>query len=358
LGELLIDVRVDLGDFHLSVDETIALRGITAVFGPSGAGKTTLLRVIAGLEPQARGRIVLDGEVWQSGARRVPTHKRRVGFVFQDSRLFSHLDVGGNLRFAIRHGRHGGSIGIDDVVDALDLAPLLTRRPASLSGGERQRVAIGRALLTHPRLLLMDEPLSSLDVHRKSEILRYVEQLPSTFGLPVLYVTHGVDEVSFLAGDMLLLGGGAVAGRGPVEHVLEDTTSWSATGRADAGVVLRARVEAHRDGLTELDVGGQRLRVPQIDAAPESSVRLRIKARDVVLATERPRHLSIRNTLAARIARIDTDETIYVEVLLDLGAQHLRARITRDALADLQLTEGQNVFALVKSVVFDDPFLR
>lgn len=355
---LLLDVSLNRGDQTLAVSETIPLGGITAIFGPSGAGKTTLLRIICGLEPQAEGRVALDDDVWQDARRRLPTHRRRVGFVFQDSRLFGYLDVAGNLRFPLRHRRHDGPIRFADVVAALDLQPLLNRRAGQLSGGERQRVAIGRALLTNPQLLLMDEPLSSLDAERKREILRYVEQLPSRFGLPVLYVTHSVEEVGFLADSVLLLGDGKVIARGKVEEVLEDIRSWSLTGRADAGSVLRAVVEGHREGLTALAVDGQRLRVPQLDTAPGTGTRLRIKARDVVIATERPRHLSIRNVLAARIMHIDVDETIYVEVLLEIGGQRLRARITREALDELQLTVGQDVFALIKSVALDDPFSR
>lgn len=358
MTSLVLDVSIDRGAYRLTVTETIPLTGITAVFGPSGAGKTTLLRIISGLETGAEGRVALDDEVWQDVTHRLPAYRRRIGFVFQDNRLFDHLDVAGNLRFAVRHCRHRGPIELPDVVAALDLKPLLEKRPAQLSGGEQQRVAIGRALLTNPRLLLMDEPLSSLDAQRKREILRYVEQLPVRFALPVLYVTHSVDEVGFLADRVLLLGAGSVVAHGKVEDVLEDIRSWALTGRSDAGSVLKAVVDSHRDGLTELAVDGQRLRVPQIDAAPGTSTRLRVRARDVVIATEPASHLSIRNTLAGEVARIDLDETIYVEVLLRVGGQHLRARITKDALRDLELAEGQRVYALIKSVAFDDMLLH
>jgi molybdate transport system ATP-binding protein len=358
VSTLALDVSLRRGAQALVVSEAIPLGGITAIFGPSGAGKTTLLRIICGLEPQAEGRVALDDEVWQDARRRLPTHRRRVGFVFQDSRLFAHLDVAGNLRFALRHRRHDGPITLSDVVAALDLQPLLQRRAGQLSGGERQRVAIGRALLTNPRLLLMDEPLSSLDAQRKREVLRYVEQLPSRFDLPVLYVTHSIDEVGFLADRVLLIGNGKALAHGNVEDVLEDIRSWALTGRAEGGSMLRAVVEEHRGGLTTVAVDGQHLRVPQLDAAPGTGTRLRIKARDVVIAMERPQRLSIRNVLAGRVMRIDVDETIYVEVLLDVGGQHLRARITRDALEELRLKTGQTVFALIKSAVLDDPFLR
>jgi molybdate transport system ATP-binding protein len=211
MGKLSLDVTLARAGFELAVKHEIALGGITAVYGPSASGKTTLLRVIAGLEEDARGLVAFDDTVWQRGDQRVPAHKRGVGYVFQDGRLFAHLTADG----APARTDFGA------VVSELDLAALLPRRPASLSGGEQQRVAIGRALLTSPRLLLMDEPLSSLDVGRKREIVPLIERLPRTFGVPVLYVTHNVDEVARLAADMLLLKAGRIVASGRVADVLE-----------------------------------------------------------------------------------------------------------------------------------------
>lgn len=340
--------------FRLELSETIRLDGITAVFGPSGSGKTTLLRAIAGLERHARGRVACADSVWQDEHLFVPAHARRIGYVFQDGRLFPHLDVRGNLHFALRHRSRIGHIAYDDVVAALDLGELLERAPTSLSGGEQQRVAIGRALLCDPRLLLMDEPVSSLDAARRLEIVRYVERLPAQFGLPVVYVTHSVDEAVRLADDMLLLANGRVVARGPAKDLVERIDLWRHTGRLDAGSLLDTRVVAHEEGMTRLALDGETLRVPEIDAEPGSTVKLKINARDVVLATVRPKHLSIRNVIAAEIEAIAVDRSIYAELLLRVGGQGLRARITRHALRELGLAEGQTVFALIKSVAFDE----
>jgi molybdate transport system ATP-binding protein len=356
---LALDVTLERAGFQLSVRRELALAGITALFGPSGSGKTTLLRVIAGLEDHARGTVAFEGEPWQDARTRVPAHERRVGYVFQDGRLFGHLDVEGNLRFALRRARPGAAraVGFDEVVGALDLASVLRRRPASLSGGEQQRVAIGRALLTSPRLLLMDEPLSSLDVGRKREIVPLIERLPSAFGVPVIYVTHNVDEVARLADDMLVLHAGTIAAEGRVTAVLERLDVASLMGGRDTGALLEVRVEAQRSGVATLRLREQVLHVPMTAPRAGAAARIRIHARDVALATERPRGLSIRNVLPATILAIDTGETLDVEVLLDLDGQHLRSRITRDALEELKLAPGTRVFALIKSVALESTLL-
>ena len=354
---LALDVTVARDGFELAVKHEIALAGITALYGPSAAGKTTLLRVIAGLEERARGLVVFDGTVWQRGATQVPAHARGVGYVFQDARLFGHLTVEGNLRFAMRHGaRRAGSkavIELSAVVRELDLSPLLPRRPASLSAGEQQRVAIGRALLTSPRLVLMDEPLSALDIGRKREIVPLLERLPEAFGVPVLYVTHNVDEVARLASDMLLMKAGRIVASGRVADVLERLDLDDRTGGRDTGAVLHVRAEAGRRGAAALRLTEQLLHVPVARVGVGMPLRIRIHARDVALATERPRGLSIRNVLQARILRIDSDEPVYADVLLEVDGQHLRSRITRDALEDLKLEPGQPVFALIKSVALE-----
>jgi molybdate transport system ATP-binding protein len=362
MGRLTLDITLARPGFELAVRQEIALEGITAVYGPSAAGKTTLLRVIAGLEDQARGLVEFEGTVWQRGDRRVPAHRRGVGYVFQDGRLFAHLTVEGNLRFALRHsGRRadGARAPIDfaAVVKELDLGSLLPRRAASLSGGEQQRVAIGRALLASPRLLLMDEPLSSLDVGRKREIVPLIERLPRTFGVPVLYVTHNVDEVARLASDMLLLKAGRIVASGRVADVLERLDIEDLGGALDAGAVLHVRVEAGRRGAAALRLNEQVLHVPATHATIGAPLRIRIHARDVALATERPHGLSIRNVLHARILRVDVDEPAHADVLLEVDGQHLRSRITRDALEELGLAAGQPVFALIKSVALESTSL-
>ena len=374
MGALTLDIRLSLGEFSLRVDTKLELRGITAVFGPSGAGKTTLLRVVAGLEKGAVGRVTLGGEVFQDTDRRVmvPAHARRLGHVFQDGRLFPHLSVEGNLRFAAERARRrnrgvrGGEAGartaaetgMSAVVRALDLKDLFGRRPDTLSGGEIQRVAMGRALLTAPRAMLLDEPLSALDLRRKAEIIPYVERLAGDFGVPVLYVTHNVDEVARLASSMVLLADGRVAAIGGVAEILERVELWPITGRLEAGSILRTIAGTTRDGMTSLDLEGETLRVPAIGVGAGAPVYLRVQARDVAVACERPERLSIRNILPASLAGIEFTEPPFVELLLDVHGQHLRSRVTCEAVEALGLREGQAVFALIKSVAFEGRLLN
>jgi molybdate transport system ATP-binding protein len=356
MTSLSLNVALDRPGFDLRVALDLTLSGITAVFGASGSGKTTLLRIVAGLEREARGTVTFDGEAWAGEATNVPAHRRRIGYVFQDGRLFPHLTVEQNLRFAAeRSGRNRQRPSIDfaAAVDALDLGPLLARRTPSLSGGEQQRVAIARALLASPRLMLMDEPLSSLDAARKKEILPHIERLPETFGIPVLYVTHNVDEVARLANAVVLLAAGRVVAHGPVGEIFERSDLSPLTGGLDAGVVVRAQVLAHDNGIATLALGAQQLRVPMATAEIGALRPLRIHARDVAIATARPEKLSIRNVLTARIVAIEAGQNMNVELKLDVDGKHLRARITPDALDELELTVGQEVYALVKSVALE-----
>jgi molybdate transport system ATP-binding protein len=356
MSSLSLHVALDRPGFDLRVALDLKLAGITAVFGPSGAGKTTLLRIVAGLEREARGTVTFDGHVWAGEGTHVPSHRRRIGYVFQDGRLFAHLTVEQNLRFALQ--RSGGgvqspAVDLAAAVDALDLRPLLARSTQALSGGEQQRVAIARALLTSPRLMLMDEPLSSLDAARKREIVPHIERLPQMFGVPVLYVTHNVDEVARLAHDVVLLAAGRVVAHGPVGEIFERSDLSSLTGGLEAGVVVRAQVLAFDDGIATLALGAQQLRVPMPAAEIGALHPLRIHARDVAIATVRPEKLSIRNVLAATILAVETGDTVNAELLLDVDGKHLRARITRDALDELDLTVGRKVYALVKSVALE-----
>jgi len=359
MAVLHLAVERRLPSLTLTVTEDLALDGITALFGPSGSGKTTLLRIIAGLDRDATGRVALGDDVWQDDARGafVPPHKRGVGYVFQDARLFSHLSVAENLRYAERRSRTQRlRIDFDDVVASLDLAPLLDRRPAGLSGGEKQRVAIGRTLLTRPRLLLMDEPLAALDAKRKAAILPYVERLPEAFGVPIIYVTHAIAEATQISARMVLLSGGQVSATGSVTEVMERLDLYPMTGRFEAGAVLTTQVAAHDPSfmLTNLDLAGQRIVIPALDLPLGTEVRLRIRARDVTLATEKPSRISIRNILSGTVAEVAEEaDTAYAEVLVDLGGAHIRARLTRHAVADLALAPGRPVFALIKSVAID-----
>lgn len=367
-NELSFKVGLARPRFTIDIDHTIRFNGIVALYGQNGSGKSTLLRVLAGLEPAASGEIRFNGETWQAGAPRtmVPAHRRGIGFVFQDPRLFGHLSVAGNLAFAERRAapidpKGPGRITRDAVIDALELAPLLERATQSLSGGERQRVALGRALLSNPRLMLLDEPLSAIDNRRRGEILNYIARLPALFGIPMLYVTHALDEVVRLADHMMVLSEGRLAATGPVEDILERLDLAPATGRFEAGVLLRARVVAHDTAyqLTALEHAGDagathRLWVPLVDAAPGAEVRLRIRARDVTLATAEPAGVSTRNVLPGVLVEVSAEaETAYAETLVDIGSARLRARLTRKAVDELELGPGKRVFALIKSISLD-----
>lgn len=357
MTDLNVQVRVGYPEFTLDVEQAFPGQGITALFGPSGCGKSTLLRVIAGFENSAQGRVTFGDEAWLGPHGSVAPHLRGVGYVFQDARLFPHLTARGNLDYAHkRAARAPAPYTFDDVVEVLDLAPLFARRATQLSGGERQRVAIGRTLLARPRLLLMDEPLAALDTRRKSEILPYIARLPRAFGIPIIYVTHSLEEVTQLGDRIVALAEGRVAATGGVAEVLERLDLDSVQGRFEAGSVLTGRITGQDAGLhlTRVDLGGAVIEVPQIALGVGAEVRLRVRARDVALATRRPEGLSIRNRLPATVLTIAPEaDTAYAEFLLDLGGQHLRARITRAAVQDLALTEGARVHALIKAVSFD-----
>jgi len=350
------DVDIAFPQFALDVACDMPLAGITALFGASGSGKSTLLRIIAGLEKRARGVVRFGEEIWQDGRVRVPPHRRGIGYVFQDARLFAHLSVRGNLRYAARRAHDGVVIHFDDVVGALDLAPLMSRRTTELSGGERQRVALGRALLARPRLMLMDEPLAALDDKRKAEILPYIERLPAAFGVPAIYVTHNMAEVTRLAERMMVLSGGRVAADGVVADVLARLDLTPETGRFEAGSVLSATVIGHDDAyqLTILDHAGQRIETPRADLAIGTQVRLRVRARDVMLANQRPSGLSARTVLRGTLREIaEEPDTAFAETLVDTGEAALRARITRKTVSELGLAPGAPVYAIIKAVTFD-----
>lgn len=355
---LQMDLTVSAGDFCLRVGESIPLAGCTAVFGPSGAGKSTLLRSLAGFQP-ATGRIRFDDTVWLDSSRGVdmPSHTRRLGYVFQHGQLFPHLDVEGNLRFAQRRSPSTGPMQWDRVVAELDLGAMLVRTVQSLSGGERQRVALARALLSSPRLLLLDEPLSALDNQRKVEILPFLERVKHEFQVPMLYVSHSLDEVARLADRVLVLAEGEVKALGETVSVLERLDVQSVTGRFEAGAIITAAVTGHDHArmLTSLRLGDALITMPLLPHLIAGQVvRLRIRSPDVAIALQRPEGISIRNMVPARILDIVADPTSpFAEVLLQTGSEHLRARITRAAAEDLGLTPGLDVHALIKSVAFD-----
>lgn len=351
---LNVDVTHKMDAFSLDARFTCNSGEVTALFGPSGAGKTSLINMIAGLVPPQRGYITIDGDVLCDTRQNIhlPPHRRQAGYVFQESRLFPHYTVAGNLTYGRnRKGDAPPLAGFDDIVSVLNLGGLLKRRPANLSGGERQRVAIGRALLSNPRFLLMDEPLASLDLARKAEIMPLIEQIRSLCRIPILYVSHAVDEILRLADRMVLIEQGSISATGTVEEVFSRLDLRQTVGQEDAGAVLRVRVAGHDTAfaLTELGFAGGRLFVPQIDAPPGSDLRVRILARDVALSLSAPDDASMLNILPATITQISAPHGPYVEIGLDAGAP-LIARLTRKSQARLGLVPGKQVFALIKTV--------
>lgn len=327
--------------------------GVTALFGRSGSGKTTVVNAVAGLLRPDQGRITLGDRVLLDTARGnfLPPHKRRIGYVFQDARLFPHLTVRQNLlygRWFAPKGRAGAAF--DQVVDLLGIAPLLDRRPGRLSGGEKSRVALGRALLSDPDLLLMDEPLAALDEARKSEILPYLERLRDTVALPILYVSHSPAEVARLATTVVMLEAGQVSRAGPAAEVLADPVSARGFGPREAGAVLNLRAGAtDSDGLTRLETGGGALWLSLPGVAEGTALRLRILARDVMLARQQPEAISALNILDATVREI-SEKDGEVLVRLAVGEAALLAQITLRSARLLELAPGMRVFAVVKSV--------
>ena len=345
--------RVVRAGFTLDVAFT-AGAGVTAVFGASGTGKTTILNVIAGLERAEEGRIVVDDRVFFDSAARIDLapHRRNAGYVFQDALLFPHLSVAQNLRYG---WRKGSSISFDQIVSLLGLNALLDRSPARLSGGERQRVAIGRALLSQPRLLLMDEPLASLDIERKHNILPYIESLREGFGIPILYVSHAVDEVARLADHVLVIEGGRIVTRGTPEQALALHLHGG-----ERVSVLTGRAGPHDEayGLTPLIHEAGRIAIAG-KLAEHHETRIVIRASDVTLATAMPRNLSVRTALKGHVASIERDHGPAAIITVALGGgQQLAAAATRKAIDELKLAEGTEVWCLIKAVSIDARWLR
>ena len=339
--------------FDLSVDLTLPSSGTTVIFGPSGGGKTTILRAIAGLEPDVRGHIRINPKTWQAPGVFVPAHQRRVGFVFQHSALLPHLSVEQNLRYGWQ--RVGGTAAeYAQCVEQLDLAPLLQRAIGRLSGGERQRVALGRALLTRPDILLLDEPLAALDVARRSEILGYLERLKQTTAIPLLYVTHAVDEMSRLADYLVLMKGGRVRQAGPALDVMNHPEAPLAL-RDDAGVVLQATVK-QRDphGLLTLQSSTATLYAHGPAHEPGDCLRVRIHARDVSLALSHHTDTSMLNILPVTVLAIRDGAGGQALIELSVGAQpaaqRLLAKVSYASVARLNIAPGLALWAQIKAV--------
>ncbi|MEK9722542.1 MAG: molybdenum ABC transporter ATP-binding protein [Rhodospirillaceae bacterium] len=354
----ILDVAIErrLGDFHLDARFTAAA-GLTAFFGRSGSGKTTLVNLVAGLDRPDRGRIAVGDRVLfdsEAGVD-VPPHRRRIGYVFQEDRLFPHLSVRGNLGYGLRfvppaERRHD----LDDVARLLDLAALLDRRPSNLSGGERQRVAIGRALLTSPRMLLMDEPLASLDGARRGRILPFIERLRDETGIPIVYVSHAIAEIVRLADTMVIVDGGRTVAAGPLEEIMTRLDLRPLTGRYEAGAVIPVTVAGQDKtfGLTEVSFAGGRMWLPALDRPLGHRMRMRVRARDVSISLSRPADSSVLNILEGTVTEIGGEDGPQADVLIDVGVP-LMARVTRKSIAALKLAPGVRVFALIKAAAID-----
>jgi molybdate transport system ATP-binding protein len=338
------------GKFQLEAEISAPSGAVTALFGPSGAGKTTLMRAIAGLDRLA-GRCRLDETVWQDDGVFLPSHRRAIGYVFQEASLFPHLSVRRNLAYGMRRASGANVAEFDDTVELLGLVPLLDRAPAMLSGGERQRVALGRALLSQPKLLLLDEPLSGLDRAAKDEILPYLEALLRRVNLPVLLVTHDIGEVERLADRLILLRQGRVAGAGPLSEMLVGRGFGFSQAR-DAAAILAGTVKeyAAADGLSVIDVGAASMLVVGRAGEVGAKVRLRIAARDVSLALDRPSRTSILNVLPVRVVSIDPVGEAEAVTTLAIGDQRMLARLTLRSVRELALQPGSEAFAQLKGV--------
>jgi molybdate transport system ATP-binding protein len=352
---LSVAVRKQRGTFTLQAAFAAPTPGVTALFGRSGSGKTTLVDIICGLLPPDDGEVRLGDAVLTDVARRVsiPVERRRIGYVFQDARLFPHLTVLGNLRYgATRAAGTSAVIGFEEVVALLGLEALLERRPRTLSGGERQRVALGRALLSQPRLLLLDEPLASIDAARRQEVLPYLEALRDRLSIPMVYVSHEFEEVLRLATHLVLMDAGRVIAAASVAEISLRPELRAIVGADLVGSVLEGVVTAVHGagGFADLALGSGVLRLSSRDVDVGARVRVQLLARDVILAVQEIGGLSVRNALAGRIADITPDQEDAVLVRVDVGGPIVLARITRAALAALRLHTGQPVWALVKSV--------
>jgi molybdate transport system ATP-binding protein len=354
---LEFDARCRLGSFSLDARFSSDAR-VTALFGRSGAGKSTVLNLIAGLARPDSGRIAVDGRTLYDAAAGIdlPPHGRHIGYVFQEGRLLPHLTVRHNLQYGALFAKGRQPVlGFAQAVELLGLGELLERRPGALSGGEKQRVAIGRALLASPRMLLLDEPLAALDAPRKAEILYYVERLRDEIGIPIVYVSHSLEEVIRLADAMVLMSDGTVLAAGPVREMTSRVELRPYLGRHEGGAVIEGRVVGQdlESGLARVEFAGGALEVPDVEALPGEAVRIRIRARDVSLALERPSGLSIRNILAGTISGLAQGEGTSLDVSLDLAGTPLIARITRKSARELGLRPGLTVYALIKAVSID-----
>jgi molybdate transport system ATP-binding protein len=350
---LHVAVKKLRGTFALDAQFELPTPGVVALFGRSGCGKSTLVNVIAGLLDADSGRVTLDDAVLLDTQRHIkmPAERRRIGYVFQDARLFPHLSVAANLKYAQKRASAPNFVSLDSIADLLDLGPIMNRHTHGLSGGERQRVAIGRALLSQPSLLLLDEPLASLDASRREEVLPYLETLRDQLAIPMVYVSHNFDEVLRLATYLVLMESGKTIARGELGQMSMNPKLRAVIGADAVGAILDGTViGVDAGGLTRVRVGHGELKVQSVTCDQGARLRVQLLARDLIVATRAPQHLSVRNALSGVITAINADEDDSDLIDIDIGGASIMARITRAATRELQLTVGTAVWALVKAV--------
>lgn len=351
-----VALRHRFGKFELDAAFRIDRPGIAALFGPSGAGKSTIADAICGLLRPDHGRVEIADQIMFDSEAGVfePPRRRRIGYVFQDARLFPHMSVDDNLRFGWRRAPvRADAREFSRIVEMLGLGDLLSRRPRALSGGEKSRVALGRALLSSPHLLVLDEPLAALDAARKAEILPWLENLRDHAGLPMIYVTHAIDEVARLADTLIILRDGKVAAQGTAFDILPDLEFTALTGAQPLGAVFGGSVSAHRDGLSEITFAGGTVVVPRLSQPIGRPLRVRLRSEDVMLALEEPRAISANNVLPAKVVAMRRVDEGHADIQLACGPTKLVARITAASLARLEIKTGMMLFAIVKSVTVD-----
>ena len=354
---LSVNITKAFGSFRLETQFEVEEGSITAIFGKSGAGKTSTINAIAGLTRPDVGVIQIGNTTLfdQNMRINVPIYKRQIGYVFQDDRLFPHMTVRNNLIYGTPKNRDvANSLNLTDITGLLELAPLLERRPKTLSGGEKQRVAIGRALLSNPKLLLMDEPLASIDVQHRFEILPFIQRVREKTGITIIYVTHALEEVIFIADQIILLSEGQVTAQGTVEEIMSRLDLHPMTSRFDAGAVISATYSGYdrEFDLGELSFDGGILRIAGLNAEIGIHLRAHIRARDVSLMLDKPKDTSVLNVFKGELIEIRHEEGPQLDLLINIGTP-LIARITRKSLNDLNLGIGSKVYAMIKAVAID-----